>query len=80
MNEKLTIAINAAANMTYQFTPTPTYWIVFGDFVEGEVLNLKIINQSARTFFSKSMQIVFPLNKNKLSVVFGKDNTWSIIH
>lgn len=77
---KPAIAINAAANMTYQFTPTPTYWIIFGDFVEGEVLDLKVINPTMKNIFSQTMKIVFPLNVYELSLRFAEDNTWKVVN
>ena len=80
MNNKPAVVINAAANMTYQFTPTPTYWIVFGDFEEGEALDLNIINPTGRSISSQSMEIIFPLNENELSIVFTESNTWEVVN
>lgn len=79
MDDKPTIAINVAANMTYQFTPIPTYWILFGDFTKGEVLDLNVVNKTGRHIFSETMEIIFPLNVYNLSLSFEEDNTWKII-
>lgn len=39
MNHKPTIAVQLLPNITYQFTPKPTYYIISGSFVEGQVID-----------------------------------------
>lgn len=77
-NDKPVIAMNASINEIYKFTPAPTYWIIFGGFKEGEVLDLTSIHHPTKNLFSKPMEIVFPLNVDKISITFKEDNTWEV--
>ena len=76
---KSAIAVNACTEMVYRFTPTPTYWIMFGDFKEGEVLDLKNSNLPDKKVFSKALKIVFEPNVYEKNIIFTKDNEWEVI-
>lgn len=39
MNHRPTVAVQLLPNITYQFTPHPTYYIISGSFVEGQVID-----------------------------------------
>ncbi len=39
MNNKPTVAVQLVPNLTYTFTPKPTYYIIAGAFVEGAVID-----------------------------------------
>jgi hypothetical protein len=36
-----TFAVQAAPNMTAVFTPHPNYWVIFGNFVTGDVIDVE---------------------------------------
>ncbi len=74
---KPVVAINALINTENKFTPTTTYWIIFGDFKEGEVLDLSTITKSTIEF-SKPTKIIFPINVTEINITFKADNTFEI--
>ena len=39
MDHKPTVAVQLLPNLLYQFTPKPTYYIIAGSFVEGQVID-----------------------------------------
>jgi len=39
MNNKPTVVVELLPNILYQFTPKPTYYIIAGSFVEGQVID-----------------------------------------
>ncbi len=69
MSGQPTFAIGGTPNFTYSFIPHPEYWIAFGKFEEGEVIDLNQVSTTA--------QVVFPVNVYAQTLVFNKDNTWS---
>ena len=64
------MVVQAVPNMQTVFTPTPEYWIAFGNFNAGTVLDAYSINNSAR--------LVFPSGNNTVNVTLNPNNTWSI--
>ncbi len=66
-----TFVVNAQPNMQLQFTPHPKYWITFGSFEQGEVLDIEEITATA-------LELEFPINQYTLNVTLNEDNTWSI--
>lgn len=66
-----TFVVNSQPNMQLQFTPHPKYWITFGSFEQGEVLDIEKITATAQ-------ELAFPINKYSLDVVLNEDNTWTI--
>lgn len=65
-----TFTIQAQPNMEAVFTPHPEYWMAFGEFETGEVLNVKEITDS--------VQVNFPPGVFSMNVVLNADNTWSV--
>jgi hypothetical protein len=70
MSGKGTFAVQAQPNLNLVFTPHPTYWITFGNFIQGEVLDI--------TEISNSLQVDFPPNVYTMVATLGQDNTWSV--
>ena len=66
-----TFAKPAQPNMNLKFTPHPEYWITFGNFVKGEVLDIGEI--------TNKQKIDFPANQYSLTVILQEDNTWKIV-
>lgn len=69
MSGQPALAISAQPNMDYAFIPHPEYWITFGNYTEGEVIDLNQVTETAK--------IVFPLNVYSVSMTLQEDNTWS---
>lgn len=65
-----TFARPAQPNLTYTFTPHPVYWVVFGDYQPGEVLDLETI--------TGAQQINFNPNVYSVDVTLNLDNTWTV--
>ena len=64
------MVVQAVPNAQTVFTPTPEYWIAFGNFNAGTVLDTYSLNNSAR--------LVFPSGKTTLNVTLNPNGTWSI--
>ncbi|MFI8417203.1 protein rhiA [Serratia sp. NPDC078593] len=65
-----TFVVQAQPNLNLNFTPHPTYWIAFGNYTSGQVLDIsEITNQQ---------QLDFPPNVYELEVELLMDNTWSV--
>ena len=60
----------ANPNMTYQITPQNEYWIDFGSFTEGEILDTETFNKAA--------EITYPDNVYSMTAILNADNTWTI--
>jgi hypothetical protein len=65
-----TFVKQAQPNMTLFFEPHPEYWITFGNFEPGEVLNITEITNKQRIEFDPG---VFAI-----TAILNKDNTWKI--
>jgi len=65
-----TFVVQAQPNLNLLFTPHPIYWITFGDFEPGEVLDIESITNVA--------QVAFPPNIFTMSAVLNPDNTWTV--
>jgi rhizosphere induced protein len=70
MSGQGTMVIQAQPNMTYTFTPRPQYRIAFGNFRQGDVLDVEDIDNSA--------QIEFPPGIYQMAATLNPDNTWTI--
>jgi rhizosphere induced protein len=66
-----TFVVASQPNMQLQFTPHPKYWITFGSFTQGEVLDIEAITSTAQ-------ELAFPVNDYSLNVTLNADNTWSV--
>lgn len=60
----------AQPNQNYVFTPTPTYWITFGNYTQGQVLSVEQI--------SNSQQVTFPPNVYAMTATLSQQNVWSV--
>ena len=65
-----TFAVQAQPNMNLVFTPHPEYWISFGNYVQGQVVDISSMNNPA--------QIQFPPNVYSMTAILNPDNTWTI--
>ena len=61
-------ARSADPNLQYTFGLHPKYWIAFGDFEEGEVIDLNRMTQR--------YEIKFPVNQYERSIRLTASNTW----
>lgn len=62
--------IQAMPNVQAVFTPHPEYWIAFGNYVEGEVIDVGSMTTPA--------QIQFPANVYSMTAILNPDLTWTI--
>ncbi|MFT9847677.1 hypothetical protein [Aneurinibacillus sp. REN35] len=65
-----TFAVQAQPNQILTFTPHPKYYIAFGSFSEGEVLDIDQMSQSA--------EIAFQPNVYSMTAILNQDNSWTI--
>lgn len=56
--------------MNLVFTPHPEYWVTFGNFVQGQVLDVEEI--------SSCIRINFPPNISHVKATLNMDNTWTV--
>lgn len=70
MSNAGTFVKQAQPNMMLEFTPHPSYWIVFGDYVQGQVLDTEQI--------TSAVKLEFPPNVYEVTATLNNDNTWSI--
>ena len=68
MSGKPAQACVASPNLKYTFAPHPRYWIAFGRFEEGEVID---INRMTQKF-----EIKYPVNTYAQTVELCADNSW----
>ncbi len=64
-------ARSADPNLQYTFGLHPKYWIAFGDFEEGEVIDLNRMTQR--------FEIDFPINQYQRSIRLTANNSWEAI-
>ena len=62
--------VEAEPNLNLIFTPHPVYWITFGMYEQGEVLNI--------TEITNSQEIAFPPGVYAMTATLNADNTWSV--
>jgi hypothetical protein len=65
-----TFVVQAQPNINLTFTPHPTYWITFGNYTPGQVLDIGQI--------TNKQQLEFAPNTYNLNVQLKNDNTWSV--
>ena len=65
-----TFVVPSQPNMTDIFTPKPKYWITFGNYIAGQVLDITSISQKAN--------LAYPFNIYSLTATFNPDNTWTV--
>ena len=65
-----TFVSQAQPNWELVFTPHPTYWITFGNYTQGQVLDTLSISNAA--------EIQFPDNVYDMNAILNRNNTWTI--
>lgn len=66
-----TFVKQAQPNMNIKITPHPEYWITFGNYKQGEVLDINEI--------TNKQKIVFEPNQYSITAILQEDNTWEIV-
>lgn len=66
-----TFAVPAAPQDHVLFTPHPEYWVAFGSFNQGDVLDITQISNSAK--------VVFPPNVYAMTAIYDEAGNWSIV-
>ncbi|HEX2205314.1 MAG TPA: hypothetical protein VHG91_18540 [Longimicrobium sp.] len=70
MSGRGTFATQAQPNTNVVFTPRPAYWLAFGNFVQGQVLDVGRIPNPVR--------IDFPPGVYSITATLNRDNSWTI--
>ncbi|WP_296305657.1 protein RhiA [uncultured Desulfovibrio sp.] len=65
-----TFAYPATPNYSYTFKPHPEYWVVFGDYRTGQVLDVNIVSNTCKVDFANGIYT--------MEVTLSKQNTWQI--
>jgi hypothetical protein len=65
-----TFAVSAAPQDNVLFTPHPEYWVAFGTFNQGDVLDITQISNSAK--------IEFPPNVYAMTAIYDEAGNWTI--
>jgi hypothetical protein len=60
----------AESDTLLTFNPQPRYWIAFGDYTKGKVLDVEQI--------SNPVEIYFPSGITSMRAVLNQDNTWTV--
>ena len=70
MSNAPTFVTQAMPNTQVIFTPTPEYWIAFGNYEPGEVLDTQRINNCTRIEFNSGV--------TAMNVTFNQDGSWNV--
>jgi len=65
-----TFVMQAAPNYNLTFSPHPEYWVAFGTYTTGEVLNIQSMNNPA--------EVSFPIGVYTMYATLNSDNSWTI--
>lgn len=65
-----TFAVQAQPNYNLIFTPHPKYYITFGNFVKGVVMDTTSVTNKA--------EIAFPPGVTSMTAILGADNSWKV--
>jgi hypothetical protein len=63
-------AAQAQPNFNVLFTPNPQYWLTFGPYQHGQVLDVETIDNN--------VQINFPSGVTSMTATLNADNTWTV--
>lgn len=63
-------AVPATPNYNFTFTPHPKYWVTFGNYEKGEVLDIESLTDAA--------EIIFEPNVYSMKAVLENDNVWRV--
>lgn len=70
MSGAATFAVSVMPEDRVTFTPHPEYWVAFGDFIRGDVLDGSRISNSVR--------VDFPPNVYAMTVIYEVGGTWTV--
>jgi hypothetical protein len=70
MSGQPTFLMPANPNFIYSFSTRTQYWIAFGNYAPGEVLDVTAVGNAA--------QIIFPGGISAMDATLGPDGTWTI--
>ena len=70
LGERPVYAVQAQPNISLTFNPKPQYFLTFGNFLEGEVLDLASI--------TNAVALDFPSRTFSLTVTLNPDNTFTV--
>jgi rhizosphere induced protein len=62
--------VQAQPNLTEVFTPHPKYWITFGNYEAGQVMDTQSL--------TLAQELDFPENVYAMTVTLNDDNTWTV--
>jgi hypothetical protein len=65
-----TFAVPAQPNIQVSFSPHPTYWVTFGDYITGQVLDIQQVTGKA--------QVPYATNVFSMWAILSEDNNWTI--
>ncbi|MDR1548949.1 MAG: hypothetical protein LBT06_10235 [Hungatella sp.] len=68
---KAALVTSATPNYEFTFIPKVKYWVAFGSFKEGEVLDLNAMT-------SEVFEVDYPFDQFSRTVVLGMDNKWRL--
>ncbi|MDR3333947.1 MAG: hypothetical protein LBT13_03525 [Treponema sp.] len=64
------LAVNAEPRFQITFEPHITYYVAYGDFIQGEVID---VNQVTRTAY----KLVFPAGETERTIILTSKNEWN---
>ena len=64
------LAVQAGPNLSFIFKPHPRYWVCFGNYYEGEVIDLNEM--------TNAQEIKFGPNEYALHATLLANNTWKV--
>ncbi len=65
-----TFAVQAQPSLNLTFTPHPKYWITFGNYTAGEVLDIQTL--------TNPVEIAFPANVYSMTAILNQQNQWLV--
>lgn len=66
-----TFAVPSQPNVTASFAPHPKYWVTFGSYQPGEILDIGQITDTA--------EVMFPIGITEMYAVLNAMNAWEIL-
>ncbi|MDR2869746.1 MAG: hypothetical protein LBV04_04785 [Deferribacteraceae bacterium] len=67
--------MQATPNFYFEIVPKFRYWVTFGNYEAGQLLDFSYLNHSTATV----QEIIFEPNRNELTIKLNKSNQWEII-
>ncbi|MGZ5434091.1 MAG: protein rhiA [Thermoanaerobaculia bacterium] len=66
-----TFVVPAQPSIDVSFSPHPNYWVTFGEYRSGQVLDIQQVTKKA--------QVPFANNVYAMYAILGQDNKWTIV-